>query len=156
MELQIGKPAPSFSLPDQTGKIHQLADYLGSWVLIYFYPRDNTPGCTKEACSLRDNFAEFKQLKAKVLGISTDSVASHKKFADKYQLPFTLLADPDKKVLKAYGVWGEKKMMGRVFFGPKRISFLLDEKGKIAKIYKMVKPPIHAQQVLDDLKQLQK
>ncbi len=154
MNLKVGSKAPAISLPDQDGKTQKLSDYLGSWVLVYFYPKDDTAGCTTEACSLRDNLPKFKKLKAVVLGISIDSVASHKKFAAKYGLPFTLLADPNKVVVEKYGVWGEKKFMGRTYMGTKRTSFLVDPKGKIAKVYENVKPPIHAEQVINDLNDL--
>ena len=154
MELEIGKQAPAFKLKDQTEKDHKLSDYLGKWILIYFYPRDNTPGCTKEACTLRDNYSEFKKIKAVVLGISGDSVESHKGFAAEHELPFILLSDEKKKVLDLYNVWKEKSMFGKTFMGIKRMSYLIDPKGKIAKIYKSVKPAEHAKQVLRDLKDL--
>lgn len=156
MELKIGSNAPAINLPDQNGDTHKLSDYKGQYVLIYFYPKDNTPGCTTEACGLRDSFPNFKKLNAKVLGISADSVAKHKKFADKYELPFTLLADEDKAVCEKYGVWDQKSMYGRLFFGIKRTSFLVDPNGKIVRIYEKVKPAEHATQVLADLKELQK
>jgi len=152
MKLKIGQLAPQFSLPDQSGKIHNLVDYQGKWVLIYFYPKDDTPGCTIEACSIRDNLPKFKRLKAKVLGISVDSVKSHGKFVKKFSLLFTLLADEDKKMVRAYGVWGKKKFMGREYMGTKRTSFLINPDGVIAKIYEDVKPEIHAEEVLKDLK----
>ena len=110
--LKAGSRAPNFILSDQNGKEHSLADYKGKWILLYFYPKDNTPGCTKEACMIRDNYDGFKKIKAVVLGISVDSVKSHDKFVKKYDLPFTLLADEEKKVVKAYDVWGKKKFMG--------------------------------------------
>ncbi len=154
MELKVNQKAPDFSLPDQDGKKHKLSDYKGQWVLLYFYPKDDTPGCTTEACTLRDNFPAFNRLKVKVLGISTDSVASHQKFANKYQLPFTLLADETKIVVEKYNVWRVKNMYGRKFFGIARVSFLINPDGKIAKIYEKVKPAIHAEQVLTDLKEL--
>jgi len=154
--LTIGKPAPSFSLPDQNGTMHTLSDYRGKWVLIYFYPKDNTPGCTKQACALRDEFPAFKKLKCVVFGISTDSEKSHKKFEEKFLLPFTLLADSEKKVVATYGVWALKKFMGREYMGTLRTSFLVDPKGKIAKIYDKVKPELHASEVLEDLKILKK
>lgn len=147
--------APVISLPDQDGKQTKLSDFLGQWVLIYFYPKDDTPGCTTEACTLRDNFPKFGKLKVKVLGISTDSVASHKKFANKYKLPFTLLADENKEVVKKYGVWAEKSMYGRKYMGTLRNSYLVDPQGKIVRIYEKVKPAEHAEQVLADLKELQ-
>jgi peroxiredoxin Q/BCP len=149
-----GDAAPDFSLLDQEGKAHTLAEYRGKWVLLYFYPKDDTPGCTKEACTLRDALPNFKKIKAEVLGVSVDTVASHKKFADKYGLPFTLLADPEKKVVELYGVWGEKNMMGRKYMGTKRTSFLIDSEGVIKKVYEKVKPDIHAEEVLKDLKAL--
>lgn len=156
MNLKTGQRAPSFALPDQHGEKHKLADYKGKWVLLYFYPRDDTPGCTKEACSIRDNFSGFRKLDAEVLGVSADSVRSHEKFARKYDLPFTLLADEDKKLVNRYGVWGLKKSFGREFEGIRRTSFLIDPKGKIARIYENVKPTGHAEQVLQDLRELNK
>lgn len=151
MILKTGQKAPAIKLPDQNGKIHELKDYTGQWVLVYFYPKDDTPGCTKEACALRDNFPKFKKMKAVVLGISADSVQKHGKFAGKYELPFTLLADEDKKIIESYGVWAEKKFMGRTYMGILRNSFLIDPTGKIAKIYEGVKPELHAEEVLEDL-----
>lgn len=154
MELIVGKTAPAWTLPDQVGEIHSLSDYQGSWVVLYFYPKDDTPGCTKEACLFRDNLPKFKKLKAQIFGVSADSVKKHAKFAEKFELPFTLLADEDKKVVEAYGVWGKKKFMGREYLGIFRTSFLIDPKGKIAKIYENVKPEVHAEEVLADLKTL--
>lgn len=156
MKLKVNQKAPDFSLPDQEGEEHKLSDYKGKWVLLYFYPKDDTPGCTKEACMIRDSFPDFKKLKITVLGASTDSVKSHKKFEDKYKLPFTLLADEDKKLVKSYGVWAKKKFMGREYVGTLRNSFLIDPKGKIAKIYEGVKPELHADEVLEDVKRLTK
>jgi peroxiredoxin Q/BCP len=152
--LKIGALAPDFNLPDQNGKIHQLSDYQGKWLLLYFYPKDNTPGCTIEACSLRDNWADFGKFNASVLGISADSVASHAKFAGKFNLSFPILADEDKSMLKNYGVLAEKSMFGKTFLGIKRSSFLVDPSGKIAKIYEKVKPTEHAAEVLKDLENL--
>ncbi len=152
MKLSIGEQAPKFSLPDQSGSVHTLTECVGRWVLLYFYPKDDTPGCTKEAQAIRDVFPDFSTLNAIVFGISADSVASHKKFAEKYNLPFTLLADEGKDMVQAYGVWGPKKMMGREYEGIFRTSFLIDPKGNIAKIYENVKPEVHAAQVLADLK----
>jgi len=154
MQLRVGDIAPDFSLPDQNGNNHKLSDYKKHWVLIYFYPKDNTPGCTKEACAIRDNYAGFKELNAKVLGISTDSVESHSKFSEKQKLPFILLSDIDKKVVNLYGVFGKKKFMGREFKGTKRTSFLLKPGGIIAKIYENVKPVLHAQEVINDIDNL--
>lgn len=150
----VGRPAPAFALPDQDGRDHSLADYQGKWVLLYFYPKDDTPGCTIEACTIRDQFKDFTKIGAVVLGVSADSVASHKKFATAYELPFTLLADVNKEVVGMYGVFGEKKMMGRTYMGVKRASFLINPEGKIAKVYATVKPPEHAAEVIADLKAL--
>jgi peroxiredoxin Q/BCP len=153
--LELHTPAPDFTLPDQNSMLHTLSAYKGSWVLIYFYPKDDTPGCTKEACQLRDTFPSFEKVNAKVFGVSADTVQSHKKFADKYNLPFTLLADPEKKMLEAYGVWQEKKFMGRTYMGIVRSSVLVDPKGNIAKIYPKVIPEKHAEEVLVDLHSFQ-
>ena len=147
--------APDFTLLDQDGAPHALHDYKGQWVLIYFYPKDDTPGCTKQACLIRDGFPSFKKLHAVVLGISTDSVKSHRKFADKYELPFTMLADEEKKVVNMYGVWQTKKMMGRTYMGTVRTSFLINPEGIVAKVYESVKPDLHADMVLADLRELQ-
>lgn len=152
--LKVGDAAPGFTLPDQEGKPHSLSSYKGKWVLLYFYPRDDTPGCTTEACTLRDHFPKFRKLKAQMFGVSADSVASHKKFAQKFKLPFSLLANESKRMIQAYGVWGEKKFMGKTYLGIHRSSFLIDPKGKIAKIYEKVKPDLHAEEVLKDLASL--
>lgn len=154
--LKVGTKAPEFNLPDQDGKMQALKDYAGQWVLLYFYPKDDTPGCTTEACTLRDNFPNFKKLKAQVFGVSTDSVKSHRKFVDKFELPFTLLSDENKEMVKSYDVYKPKKFMGREFLGTMRESFLIDPAGKIAKIYQDVKPANHAEEILADLKKLQK
>lgn len=151
---EVGEDAPEFTLEDQGGVERSLEDYRGSWVLLYFYPKDDTAGCTKEACALRDDFPAFESLDAVVLGVSTDSVASHHKFREKYSLPFTLLADVDKKVVEAYGVWQKKKFMGKEYMGTVRTSFLIDPEGVIEKVYKNVKPETHAQDVLKDLQEL--
>lgn len=151
---QEGQQAPEFTLPDQDGKEHSLKEYRGSWTLLYFYPKDDTTGCTKEACAIRDGFPDFGRINAQVLGVSVDSVESHKKFAEKYSLPFTLLADEGKKVVNLYGVWGKKQMMGREYLGTMRTSFLIDPEGKIAKVYENVKPDAHAQEVLEDIRLL--
>lgn len=156
IKLKIGSLAPDFELPDQNGKKHKLNSCRGRWVLLYFYPKDNTPGCTKEACSIRDFFPDFRKLGMEVMGISIDSISSHKKFAKKYDLPFTLLADIDKKIVNLYGVWAKKKIMGRQYMGTLRTSFLINKNGRIAKIYEKVKPEIHAQEVLNDLKTLKR
>jgi len=151
MKLNVGDMAPLFELPDQNGRVCKLADYRGGKVLIYFYPKDDTPGCTTEACQLRDNFPKFEGTKVTVLGISTDSVESHKKFSQKYKLPFTLLADVNKEVVKNYDVYKPKKFLGREFLGTARTSFLVDEGGRIIKIYENVKPATHAEEVLGEL-----
>ncbi|MDO8598664.1 MAG: thioredoxin-dependent thiol peroxidase [bacterium] len=151
MTLATGDRAPDFALPDQDGAMHRLSEVKGKWVLLYFYPKDMTPGCTVEACSIRDAWSDFQGGDVVVFGVSTDSSASHRKFADKYKLPFTLLADEKKEVVKQYGVWGKKKFMGREYMGTKRTSFLIDPKGKIAKVYETVKPPEHAAEVLADV-----
>ena len=154
MKLQSGDPAPDFTLPDQNGKLHSLAANRGRWTVVYFYPKDDTPGCTIEACGFRDAWATFKREKIQVWGISADSVAKHAKFATKFELPFTLLADEDKEVVKKYGVWGKKKFMGREFMGINRVTFLIDPKGQIAKVYEKVKPENHAEEILADRKKL--
>ncbi len=152
MYPQPGSLAPDFTLLDQDGVAHTLSIHTGSTVLIYFYPKDDTPGCTKQACQLRDAMPDLTQLDAIVFGISTDSVKSHKKFAEKYGLPFTLLADVDKEVSRAYGVWGMKKFMGREYEGISRTSFLIGKDGKILKVYENVKPETHADEVLADVR----
>lgn len=154
MKLKVGQEAPDFSLQDQNGTTHKLGDYRGGWVLVYFYPRDNTPGCTKEACAIRDTFADFEKVGAVVLGISTDSVKSHGKFAAKHNLPFTLLSDEEKEVVTRYGVWIKKKRYGREYMGTTRQSFLIDPTGVMVKIYERVKPAEHAAEVLGDLEEL--
>lgn len=150
--LELGALAPDFTLPDQNDVPRTLSAYRGKWVLIYFYPKDDTPGCTKEACQLRDYFPSFEGLDACVFGVSADTVKSHKKFAEKYQLPFILLADPEKNMLKAYGVWGKKKFMGRTYDGIQRSSYLINPEGKVAKVYEKVNPLTHADEVVADLK----
>jgi peroxiredoxin Q/BCP len=147
--LKEGTAAPNFTANNGDGETVRLKELRGKKVVLYFYPKDDTPGCTKEACSFRDAFADFKKRGIEVLGVSVDSEASHKKFAAKYKLPFTLLADPGHSIADAYGVYGEKKFMGRTYMGVKRITFLIDEKGKIKKIFEKVKPEEHAREVLD-------
>lgn len=154
MKLKTKDKSPDFTLLDQNGKEHKLSDYKGKVVLIYFYPKDDTPGCTKEACGIRDIWKDFEKAGITVLGISTDSVKSHKKFEEKYKLPFTLLADENKEVVEKYGVWGEKTFMGRKYMGTNRMSFLIDKEGNIAKIYEKVKPEEHAGEVLEDVNNL--
>lgn len=154
--IQVGKKAPSFTLNDQNGKSHSLSEYKDTFVLIYFYPKDDTPGCTKEACSIRDNFPSFKKLDITVFGISADSEKSHKKFKEKYSLPFTLLSDPDHAVAESFGAWGRKKFMGREYDGIFRVSFLIGKDGKVLKVYDKVQPDQHAEEVLADLQALTK
>jgi thioredoxin-dependent peroxiredoxin len=146
--LKEGSAAPAFKTTDANGETVSLKDLRGRKVVLYFYPKDDTPGCTKEACSFRDAFSQFEKKGIAVLGVSPDSEAKHQKFATKYNLPFTLLADTDKAIAEAYGVWGEKKFMGRTYMGVHRTTFLIDEKGKIKKIFEKVKPEDHASEVL--------
>ena len=147
-ELKEGDQAPDFTAPNQQGQTVSLADFKGKEVILYFYPKDDTPGCTKEACSFRDGFLKFKKRGITILGVSPDSEKSHQKFTAKYKLPFTLLADTDHSIADAYGVYGEKKFMGRTYMGIHRTTFLIDEKGKIKKVFEKVKPDDHADEVL--------
>lgn len=144
--------AVNFSLPDQNNRIHNLADYKGQWIVVYFYPRDDTPGCTKEACGFRDKSQPYKDNKIVIFGISKDSVASHKKFAEKYHLTFPLLSDESKETIKAYGAWGEKKFLGKTFEGVLRKTFLIDPTGEIRKTYDKVDVLNHADTILQDIK----
>lgn len=155
MKLQEKDKAPAFKLPDQNGKLRSLREWAGKWVLVYFYPKDNTPGCTKEACLLQSRLADYRRLGLEVVGISVDSSESHRKFADKYLLTFTLLSDTGKEAVELYGVWGPKKFMGKEYMGVNRSSFLIDPKGRIAKIYPKVDPTLHAEEILNDLNALQ-
>jgi len=149
------KKAPEFNLRDQNGKSHKLSDYLGKWILLYFYPKDSTPGCTQEACAIRNSWSEFKKLNCVVFGVSADSEKSHKKFEEKHDLPFTLLVDEDREVIRACSVEKEKSMFGKKYMGISRESFLIDQEGKIVKHYEKVKPAIHAEEVLKDLAEMQ-
>jgi peroxiredoxin Q/BCP len=149
--IEVGKTAPDFTLPDHNGKKHRLSGYRGKPVVLYFYPKDDTPGCTKEACSFRDNFATFAKKGIVVLGVSVDDQKSHSKFRDKYSLPFTLLADIEKKAVEKYGVWVEKNMYGKKKWGTARKTFLIDKDGKISHIFNKVKTDIHADEVLAEL-----
>jgi thioredoxin-dependent peroxiredoxin len=148
LNLKEGDKAPSFKASSSGGSEVSLADFKGKHVVLYFYPKDDTPGCTREACAFRDRFAEFKNRGAVVLGVSVDPVKSHDKFAEKYKLPFTLLADEEKEIVKAYGVWGEKQFMGRKYMGTNRVTFLIGPDGRIKKIWPKVKPEEHAAEVL--------
>lgn len=147
--------APDFSLKDQDGNVHSLADYAGSWLVIYFYPKDDTPGCTQEACDFRDAYSVLLEKGVKILGISKDTVRSHDKFAKKFNLPFPILSDPDHSTIEAFGSWGEKKFMGRTFDGILRKTFIIDPHGDIVKTYETVKPVEHVDEVLEDIQQLQ-
>ena len=149
--MNIGDKAPERLGVNEKGEEVLLSQFSGKKVVLYFYPKDNTPGCTAEACSLRDNFNELRQQGYEVIGVSADSVASHQKFIEKFELPFTLIADTDKELIQAMGVWGEKKMAGRTYMGIYRTTFLLDENGVITRIMgpKEVKTKIHASQILD-------
>jgi peroxiredoxin Q/BCP len=151
-DLKVGDRAPAFTADTNGGKTASLSDYFGKYVVLYFYPRDNTPGCTKEACAFRDLSKKFKSNKAVVLGVSTDSVKSHDKFVQKFELPFLLLADEDKKIVQAFGVWGKKKFMGREFMGTRRMTFLIGPDGRIEQIWKSVKPADHPAEVLAAIK----
>jgi peroxiredoxin Q/BCP len=146
--LKEGDKAPDFSVPDAEGNVVRLKDLRGKNVVLYFYPKDDTPGCTKEACAFRDSFGKFRKRGIEVLGVSLDSEKSHQKFAKKFDLPFRLLADTDRALSEKYGTYGEKKFMGRKYMGVHRMTFLIDEKGKIKKIYEKVKPDDHAEEVL--------
>ena len=147
--LEEGTKAPDFSLPDQDGKIHSLSDYKGSRVILYFYPKDNTSGCTKQACGFGERFPQIREKGAVVLGVSKDSVASHKKFEEKYSLPFTILSDADLSVIKAYDVWKEKKNYGKVSMGVVRTTYLIDEQGVIVKAMDKVKAADNPQEMLE-------
>jgi thioredoxin-dependent peroxiredoxin len=154
--LKIGRKAPAFTLLDQNSETHSLKQYMGTLVLLYFYPKDDTPGCTKEACMIADVYKDFKRLKVTVLGVSKDTPRSHKKFAEKYSLPFTLLSDPTMEMMDKYGAFVEKKMYGKTVRGTNRISYLISPEGKIVKVYPEVDPANHALELLKDIKMLQK
>ncbi len=146
--------AIDFSLPDQNGEVHRLSDYRGQFVVLYFYPKDDTPGCTVEACSFRDNQKKFSDNGIVILGVSKDTVLSHKKFAQKHNLRFTIFSDVEKKVIKKYEAWGSKKFMGKTFEGILRKTYLIDKEGNIAKVYDKVNPLIHADEILKDKESL--
>jgi len=151
LKLKEGDLAPEFNTQTSGGGRLSLTDLKGQNVILYFYPKDDTPGCTKEACAFRDHFDQFKKRDAVVLGVSTDSVKSHDKFVEKFKLPFTLLADEEKKIVEAYGVWGQKSFMGRKYMGTHRVTFLIGPDGRIKKIWPTVKPEEHAQEVFAEL-----
>jgi len=152
--LKVGDKAPDFKLQDETGKQISLSDFKGKKVVIYFYPKDDTPGCTAEACSFRDVYDDLLEAGAVVIGISKDEASSHKKFKDKYNLPFYLLSDPDHKVIEQYGAWREKKMYGKVTMGTVRITYIVDGEGIIRKVYDKVKPEGHGKEILEALKSI--
>ena len=149
--LEIGTKAPDFTLPDQNGNMHSLSEYRGKKVILYFYPKDNTAGCTKQACGFAERYPQFTEMGAVVLGVSKDSVASHKKFEEKYGLPFTLLADPELPAIQAYDVWQEKKNYGKTYMGVVRSTYLIDENGKIVKAFEKVKAADNPEQMLGEL-----
>lgn len=150
--LTPGTPAPAFALPSDTGALVKLSDFLGKPVVLYFYPKDDTPGCTSEACEFRDHWAELERAGAIVLGVSPDAVPAHQRFKRKYALPFPLLADVGHQVAERYGVWGEKSMYGRKYHGIQRTTFLIDPEGRVAKVFEKVKPKGHAAQLLEALR----
>ena len=154
MVIAANIPAPDFELSDDSGALRRLADFRGQPVILYFYPADDTPGCTKEACNFRDDYSDYERAGVTILGVSPDSVKSHVKFKAKYHLPFPLLADEGHKVCNAYGVWGPKKMMGREYEGVLRTTFLIDANGKIARVFENVRPAEHSGEVLAALKAL--
>ena len=154
MPISPGIEAPDFILPDDTGTLRKLSDYRGSPVVLYFYPKDDTPGCTTEACNFRDDYSAYQQAGAVILGVSPDNSKSHTKFKSKFSLPFTLLADEDHQVCLLYGVWGPKKFMGREYEGVYRTTFLIDVKGQIARIFENVKPDMHSAEILSALPDL--
>ena len=150
--LQVGQKVNNFTLPDQSNKLHSLSDYLGKKVVIYFYPKDNTPGCTKQACLFRDTYLEFKRLGVEFIGISKDSSKSHQKFVDDFGLPFILLSDEEKVVIDQFGVWQEKMMYGKVTHGVARTTFVLDESHNVVKVYEKANPDTNALDILEFLK----
>lgn len=149
--LNVGDKAPAFKLKNDKDETVSLADFKGKNVVLYFYPKDNTPGCTRESCGFRDEEKKFKKKNTVILGVSADSVESHVKFKEKFDLPFHLISDPEKKAIKAYGVWKEKSMYGKKFMGLVRTTFVIDEKGKIAKIFNNVKVDGHIEKVLESI-----
>ena len=149
--LQIGTKAPNFTLPDKNGNLISLSDFIGKKVVLYFYPKDNTPGCTRQACAFAETYQVFRDANIEVIGISKDSVSSHLKFAEKYSLPFILLSDPGLTAIEAYGVWQEKKMCGKVGMGVVRTTFIIDENGNIEKIMPKVKPDTNAAEIIKEM-----
>ena len=155
MTISVGEPAPDFTMADEEGRMHSLSDYSGKPVVLYFYPKDDTPGCTKEACGFRDDYSAYEEAGVVILGVSPDTSKSHTKFITKYELPFTLLADPEHDVLKLYGVWAPKKSFGREYEGVLRTTFLIGEDGKIMKVFKKVKPAAHSAEILAALDEIE-
>ncbi len=151
LKLAVGDPAPEFTAPASGGRELSLTQFRGQWVVLYFYPKDDTPGCTKEACGFRDGHAGFASRGAVVLGVSPDSAKRHDKFVEKFGLPFVLVSDAEHRIAEAYGVWGEKKFMGRTYQGVHRVTFLIGRDGRIARIWPAVKPELHAAEVLEAL-----
>jgi len=149
--LEVGTKAPDFTLPDQNGNMHSLSEYRGKKVILYFYPKDNTAGCTKQACGFAERYPQFTEKGAVVLGVSKDSVASHKKFEEKYGLPFTILSDPELVAIQAYDVWQEKKNYGKTYMGVVRTTYLIDENGRIVKVFEKVKAADNPEQMLGEL-----
>lgn len=152
MIIEVGQQAPDFMLLDENGQIHHLSDYQGKYVLLYFYPKDDTPGCTTEACNFRDDYSQYDDANVIILGVSPDSPQSHAKFKNKYNLPFTLLADEDHKVCELFGVWGPKKSFGKEYEGVHRTTYLINPDGRIQKVYEKVSPANHSVEVLDELR----
>ena len=148
VQLTSNDKAPDFKLPDANGKVHQLADYSGQWLVLYFYPKDDTPGCTAQACNLKDNYKKLMKKGLQVLGVSVDSVASHQKFITKYELPFSLIADEDKKIVDKYNLWGQKKFMGKTYMGTTRTTFLIDEAGIVQHIIEKPDTKDHTAEIL--------
>jgi peroxiredoxin Q/BCP len=147
--LEIGSKAPVFNLPDENGELHSLADYRGKRVVLYFYPKDDTSGCTAEACEFRDDYDQYEEAGVVILGVSKDGQKSHTKFKTKYDLPFTLLSDESTEMQQAYGVWGEKAMYGKTYMGTFRTTYVIDEEGKVVKVFENVKPKGHSQMILE-------
>jgi len=154
--LKTGDVIPKFSLPDQDGKVHDISDYKGRWLVIYFYPKDMTSGCTTEACNFQESLPDFDSIDALIFGISKDSVKSHKKFAEKYNLQFTLLSDENSDVCEQFGVWQKKSMYGKEYMGIARTTFLINPEGQVAKVYPKVKVKEHHKEILSDLNELKK
>ena len=154
MKIKPNHKPPNFSLPDENGKLHKLSDFKGKFVVLYFYPRDNTSGCTTEACKFRDDYGAYQEAGIEIIGVSPDSSDSHAKFKAKYQLPFTLLVDKTHEVCDAYGVWAKKKIMGYEYFGVQRTTFVINKEGLIVKVFEGVRPAEHSKEVLAEIAKL--